>query len=195
MFLSLWPPTFCAVEPERAAQSSFHFRESLRCTKRAAGFPSKNKSRVHSHLGDLRSPPLPFPPLSTRLPSRPTAPLTGTKLCKRALVDLFIGWDFFFFLPTSVSLAAFWHFCWFIYAVSHHLLKTQSVGQAGGAFGEQSRQAARESSSPSCQLGLLLAEPLGARTARRKRRRDKERPGLSNEKNIHLFSPIYLYFF
>lgn len=113
-------------------------------------------------------------------------------MCKRALVDLFIGWDFFFFLPTSVSLAAFWHFCWFIYAVSHHLLKTQSVGQAGGAFGEQSRQAARESSSPSCQLGLLLAEPLGARTARRKRRRDKERPGLSNEKK---YTPFFSYLF
>lgn len=49
------------------------------------------------------------------------------------------------------------------------------AGRGGGAFRERSRQAARESSSPSCQVGLLLASPLGARKARRKRRRDKER--------------------
>lgn len=83
-----------------------------------------------------------------------------------------VGIFFFFFFPASVSLAAFWHSSWFIYAVSHQILKSQSVGQAER---ERSRQAARESSSPSCQVGLLLASPLGARKARRKRRRDKER--------------------
>lgn len=49
------------------------------------------------------------------------------------------------------------------------------AGRGGSVQGAKSAGCSGIVLPPSCQVGLLLASPLGARKARRKRRRDKER--------------------
>lgn len=141
---------------------------------------------MSSHPGDLSTPPL---LLSSRLPSRPTALPTGTELCKRALVDLFIGrsrWDLFYFI-----FSFFFFFFSSYLGISRRLLalllvyscrlssfiknSVSGAGRGGSVQGAKSAGCSGIVLPPSCQVGLLLASPLGARKASRKRRRDKER--------------------
>lgn len=112
-----------------------------------------------------------FPKIIHACAYLPTSPLQShptwlgdeTKLCKWVLVDLFItscALPWYLSLPFGTCTAL-----WFIYTASHHLLKTQSVGQAGEHLGVESTGCSGII-LPSCQVGLLL--PLPPRAERQK---------------------------